>query len=1235
MAKCPGRLRLRTVPGTPAVRSAASGRQTDGASTPSAPRTISDITISTLIRAAWALVAGRMINSDDVVFGITVPGRTASVGGIDEMAGPSIAIVPVRVKLASDQRVSEYLTTVQGQAMEIISFEQTGLQQISKMCPGGQQACKFQTLLVIQPQESSSSPDLLGEWRDDGQQQWFNTCALMLEVRLGLDKITARASFDSRAIDPWAVQKLLERLEFVMRQLDSADPEKMLAGIEIATQQDLEKIWEWNRIVPATVERCVHEMIEERAQAQPSAPAVCAWDGELTYGELDQLATRLAGRLVELDVGPDVLVPLCFEKSMWTTVAILGVLKAGGGFVLLDPSLPEQRLQDIVRQVKGSLVLSSLSNYALSSRLAQRVVTVSSSFFRNLGNKPTQHLSGLCPSSVVYVVFTSGSTGTPKGVVISHRNVASALHHQLKLRGLTADSRVFDFASYGFDATISNAFTTLLAGGCLCVPSDQDRKNKLAESIASFHANVVDLTPSVAQFLVPEKTTQLQIIILAGEKVHIREVRHWWGKVRVLQAYGPSECTTLSTINCSASSPEEATRIGKGAGLVTWVVDPENHDHLLPLGSIGELLLEGPLVGPGYLNNPEKTASVFIENPVWLLRGAPDRPGRHGRLYKTGDLVRYNEDGSLTFIGRKDMQVKIRGQRVELREVEHRVQECMPEAEQVVAEVIVPEGENPSPTLAVFIQMSEDVAETDGRGSFFASLLSIDGLEGRLAEHLPSSMIPTVFFSMRELPMTTTGKTNRKRLREIGGSFSVQQLAEMRTAGRDTERQPTSEVERQMQRIWGQVLNINPATIGLDDSFFRLGGDSIAAMKVVGEARKVGVELAVADIFRHPTLEHLAHLKFLNGKALDKDFDQDSLVGPIGKAALLAEIDSLDIGIRSGAVADILPLTQFQEDCVVAGVTHPRRICNYFYIDLGVSLDILDFKRRCSLTLERFPILRACFLHLLGKFWQVVLNQLDLPLHIKDVNKDLDRSFRDFCLKDMEDISQNRPPLAFVLLSHRVQGIRFVLRLSHAQYDGISLPTIFRSIVDSYNDKAFLQPPSFSRFLAYAYHCRFQSISYWKELLRGSSITTTYSKLAPPGIYDSLPQGIRIEAQISLPHLPGNITSASLLCSAWAVLLSRITGESDVVYGRLVAGRHSAIKGIEEIVGPVSTLSLFGSCFLLFKLQPTCCSLFKISSSRSEKQTHWASETSWSTALIGRSVPSSTRSSSTRTSMKA
>ncbi|PNY23799.1 Adenylation-domain containing protein [Tolypocladium capitatum] len=1126
-----------------------------------------DLPTSTIIHVALALVVSRMTGSKDVVFGITGPGRSASVG-TDETGGSPIMAVPFRVKISSNDTVSNYLEPVQGQRMGMLPVHQTGLDRLSNLRSDRLKTCSYQTVLAIQPQENITGRQVLEKRNARGRQQRASR-ASSLQLRLTVDKVTDTATFDSNVIEEWEVQKLLEHHELIIQQFDGAVPDKTSIGVELLTPRDLSQIWEWNSTVPAPIERCVHDIIDERAEMQPNATAICAWDGELTYAHLLQLATRLSRYLIDLGVGPDVFVPLCFEKSKWTTVAILGVLKAGGAFVLLDPSLPEQRLQTVVRQVGATTILSSRSNQGLSSRMAQRVVVIDSEFFA----KSDDHEQGywrprsLNPSSAIYAVFTSGSTGSPKGVVITHRNIASALHYQSKHLGFTSESRVFDFASYSFDVAISNSLAMLAVGGCLCVPCDRDRINNLAESISTLRANVLDLTPSVSRFLVPEDVPGVQTLILSGEKIHINDIKPWWGsKVKVMNVYGPAECTATSTINSTASSVEGATRIGKGMGQVTWIVDPEDHNHLLPAGCVGELLLEGPLVGRGYLNNPERTARTFIEDPAWLLRGAHCQPGRHGRLYKTGDLVRYDHDGGLIFIGRKDTQVKIHGQRVELGEVECHLQQYMPEARQLIAEVITPGMKSSNPVLAAFVQTNGNAnASVDA----VADILPISrDLKEMLARHLPSYMVPTVFFSMRDLPITASGKVDRKRLREIGGSFSVQQLTEAQTAKRGPRRQSMSRMERQMQKLWGQTLNIEPQAIGLDDNFFQLGGHSIAAMKIVDNARKAGVALAVADVFRHPTLADLARLGSRNGKPFGNDFELDHLIDPTLKAALLAEIDSLDIGISAGAVADILPLTYFQEDCLVDGMKYPRQFCNYFYLDPGVGLDIVRFQRSCSLTLEKHPILRACFLPLHGRFRQVVLHQLDHPFHIYDTNEDLDQALHDFCLKDIEQFSPTQPPAAFILFRHKVQGIRFVLRLQHAQFDGLSLATIFRSLLDTYNDRAYPGTPSLSTFLAYARHRRCESISYWKSLLRGSSITRTESKLLPKGIRCHSPKGIYVDADIPLPHLPGNITLASLIYAAWAVLLSRISGENDVVYACLVAGRNSAIEGVQDIVGP-------------------------------------------------------------------
>ncbi|KAK4158778.1 peramine synthetase [Cladorrhinum sp. PSN259] len=484
----------------------------------------------------------------------------------------------------------------------------------------------------------------------------------------------------------------------------------------ITIQPDLRQIWEWNAVVPAAVHRCVHDMFVQSVKARPTAPAVCAWDGDLCYAQLDRLASGLAARLIALGVAGGAFVPVCFEKSMWTAVAVLGVLKTGAAFVLLDPAVPELRLQTIVSQVHGSIIVCSQASEALSSRLAGQVVILGAHVAKDLYDQPPREPSvAPDPSSPMYVAFTSGSTGKPKGAIITHTNLASAIVHQERSLHITEASRVYDFSAYSFDVCICNMFATLTAGGCLCVPNELDRQNRLAESIASLGANTIDLTPSVSRLLQPEQVPSIEQIIFGGEALRIEHVTPWWGKVRIVSLYGPCECTPNSTINSHPSSPGEATHMGNGIGLNTWIVHAEDHNTLVPvIGDVGELLLEGPLVGSGYLKEPEKTAAAFIEDPDWLAAGgSPEQPGRRGRLYKTGDLVRYNKDGGISFVGRKDEQVKIRGQRVELGEIEH-VLRAHPKVKDAAAVVVSKAKDKPESWLAGFVTVRDDEIGDEG-----------------------------------------------------------------------------------------------------------------------------------------------------------------------------------------------------------------------------------------------------------------------------------------------------------------------------------------------------------------------------------------------------------------------------------------------------------------------------------------------------------------------------------------
>ncbi|KAL7780533.1 hypothetical protein CFE70_010557 [Pyrenophora teres f. teres 0-1] len=431
---------------------------------PALARRPSDITMSTLIRAAWALLASSYTSSDDVVFGATVTGRNAPVAGIEAMAGPTIATVPVRVRVQHSHKVSEFLHSVQQQATEMIPYEQTGLHETAKVSADARHACSFQTLLIVQPGSNGDiAHDALGEWRSHSDLQDFTPYALMVQCVLADDEVQIIASFDRRAIEPWQVDKMLRQFSFVMQQLATADAEAGIASIDTLTPEDRQQLWEWNHDVPPAIERCIHDLFADQAKARPDAPAICAWDGDMTYGELDVLSGRLAGHLVELGVGPEDIVPLCFEKSMWTVVAMLAVLKAGGAFLLLDPSLPHERLRLMCRKVSAKLSLASEASAPLAKDLVGTVVIVNADSALQLAHHASP-ITSVRPTHTAYVIFTSGSTGEPKGCRIEHRAASSAVTAHGRYLGMQASTRTLQFASYAFAGSLVELLMNLCHG---------------------------------------------------------------------------------------------------------------------------------------------------------------------------------------------------------------------------------------------------------------------------------------------------------------------------------------------------------------------------------------------------------------------------------------------------------------------------------------------------------------------------------------------------------------------------------------------------------------------------------------------------------------------------------------------------------------------------------------------------------------------------------------------------
>ncbi|KAJ6446710.1 AMP-binding domain-containing protein [Purpureocillium lavendulum] len=819
-----------------------------------------DFTAATILRAAWAVAIANGAGSGDAAFGATVTGRQAPIPGIELMAGPTIATVPIRVVVDWDLSFSHLLEKVQRQAADMIPFEQTGLQNISKMSEQAALGCDFQSLLVVQPAVQGGSDIaercLLSEVSDPSETHWqdFSTYPIVVECQLEADGVMLRIAYDSSMISEEQMKHVVRNFESSISQLSNTamaqEPVALLAD------DGLDRIWELNSVVPQARDALIHDLISQRVTENPSAPAICAWDGDFSYQEVEGLSRDLALHLVDMGVVVGMKVALLFEKSGWMAVAALGCIKAGGACIAVDATQPEERLRSIVSQSESPIVISSIQNKSLAIQLGFRVdnIVVVGPDKPWATSNPATKLPTVLPSNSLYVVFTSGSTGTPKGAINTHSGFCTAIEYQQQALGFTKSSRVFDFASYAFDAFWCNLFHALTSGGCLCVPSNEERQNDLARSLEKYNATTVDFTPSVARIVGKRALSKLSTLILGGEAVLDTDASLAGGQTDIINVYGPAECTP--TVTLTKVSPGDIS-IGRGAGACTWIVDPDNPDRLSRFGAIGELWIEGPLVGNGYLNDPDKTAAAFVHDPSWLLAGVPKRldvdpiPGRTGRLYRTGDLVRYRQDGSLIFVGRKDTQVKIRGQRVELAEVEQHIIAALglPNAT-VVAETLRPQGSN-SVSLVAFVNIDNNESWTEEDHSKFVR----QATESLTNMSLPIYMMPVAYIPIFKLPVMTSGKTDRRQLRQIGESV-YQQYRLAADTGDSTE--TLTEIEAILQQVWMSILNLSAQEASVNKAFTRLGGDSISAMQVVSQCKLHNLVFTVSDILQASTIRKLA-----------------------------------------------------------------------------------------------------------------------------------------------------------------------------------------------------------------------------------------------------------------------------------------------------------------------------------------------------------------------------------------
>ncbi|MEW5929719.1 MAG: amino acid adenylation domain-containing protein, partial [Gemmatimonadota bacterium] len=1115
---------LRLAGGVPAaVQAAARGR---------------GLTVNTLVQGAWALLLSRYAGEDEVVFGTTVSGRPTGLEGVETLVGLFINTLPVRVRLRPEAVLGEWLQEVQAHNVAVREHEHTPLVWVQGWSEVPRGTPLFQSIVVFEnyPVDPGAAASRGGLEVAAGAalEQGSHPLAVVAALR---GELVVRVRYQRQRFGPGGVERLAEHLATVLEAV-ARDPEQPLGAVSLLRETERARVLEeWNATSAGFPRgRCIHEIFAERARLAPEAPAVRFGSERLTYAGLDAASNRLAHALRRRGAGPESRVGICLERGIDMVVAVLAVLKAGAAYLPLDPRDPAERLARLLRDAGASLVLARADHAGSFPDLPEGAPCLDLGR-SGIDREPAHAVAAPAdPQSLAYVIYTSGSTGTPKGVGVSHRSAVSHLWWVWRevlgadVRALPAISPLF------FDASLKQVIGPLLHGGTVWMHPAEAASDPAAllRDLAGQDGLALNCVPSLWRMLLEQDGAQhalggLRALLLGGEALPpdlVERTFERFPRLEVWNLYGPTE----TSVNAVAGRVERGrpVRIGRPvANARAYVLDREGRP--VPAGVPGELYLGGAGVARGYLGRADLTAERFVPD---ALSG-----GRGERLYRTGDRVRWTAEGELEFLGRTDQQLKVRGIRVEPGEIEAALREHAAVREAAV----VPREVRPG-----VAQLVAYVAARPGTAA------GASELRAHLRERLPEHMVPAAFVAMERLPLTPSGKLDRRAL----------PAPEQESAAYAAPRTPVEEV---LAGIWAEVLGVE--RVGVEDGFFDLGGHSLLATQVVSRARRAfGVEVPLRALFDAPTVAGLA------GRVEALRSAGSSTAPPVRRAP------------REGP----LPLSFAQQRLWLVDRMEPGSAAyNMPYaLRLRGALDVAALRAALDGVARRHEALRTTFAESGGGPVQVVHDPAPVPLPVVDLwgvrgaGREAERLAREEALRPF-DLARG-PLLRSALL--RLGGEEHVLcfTLHHVVSDGWSRGVLVREVSALYAAFSRGEEPRLPELpVQYADFAAWQrarlrgevleaQIGYWKERLSGAppllEVPTDHPR-APGRSPLAASRDFRLSPEVS-GRLRGvsrreGATLFMTLLAAWQALLSRYSGQDDVVVGTPIAGRaHRETEGL-------------------------------------------------------------------------
>ncbi|WP_198538554.1 non-ribosomal peptide synthetase, partial [Mycobacteroides abscessus] len=779
-------------------------------------------TVNTVLQAAWAQVLTWLTGQHDVAFGTAVSGRPADLAGADSMVGLLINTVPVRANITAATTVADLLDQLQRMHNDTVEHEHLALNEIHHAIGLDR---LFDTLFVYENYPIDADA-LLGARElgiTDFSSREYNHYPLSVVAMPG-NELSLRVEFDTDVFESAEIDTVVDKLRQVLAAM-TVDPATKLSSIDLLDAGEHDRLDKWgNRAVltePAAEPVSIPVVFAVQVERAPETVALVCRDRSWTYRELDQITNRIAHLLAGNGAGPGEVVGLLVPRSGEAIIGLLAILKTGAAYLPIDPAHPDERIKFMVSDAGPVAVLTTAD---LGSRFEGLDVGVIEIDDPLIDGQPSSALPAPEPDDLAYMTYTSGTTGVPKAVAVTHHNVTQlvdAVRADLPARPGEVWSQ---WHSLVFDVSVWEIWGALLHGGRLVVVPESvaSSPDDLHELLISEKVSVLCQTPSAAGMLSPERLESTTLIV-AGEACPPELVDRWATSGRtMINAYGPTEATIYAAMSGPLTPGSGVAPIGSPVpGAALFVLDKWLRP--APEGVVGELYVAGNGVAPGYAHRSGLTASRFLACPF----GGPG-----SRMYRTGDLVQWGEDGQLQYLGRADEQVKIRGYRIELGEI----QAALARLDGVEQAVVIAREDRPGDKRLVgYIMGTADPVEA----------------RSALAERLPAYMVPAAVVVLDALPLTVNGKLDKRAL----------PAPEYRSVGTDY-RAPSGPVEKILADIYAQVLGVD--RVGVDESFFDLGGDSILSMQVVSRARAAGVHCRPRDIFVEQTVSAVAAVASLS-----------------------------------------------------------------------------------------------------------------------------------------------------------------------------------------------------------------------------------------------------------------------------------------------------------------------------------------------------------------------------------